>query len=908
MTLPIPLTRFVGREAELAEAATLLGTTRLLTLTGPGGAGKTRLALQLATDLEEKFPDGVWFVDLSPLAQGELVWDQVATNLDIAEPGAGGWPTTVGRHLAQRRALVMLDNCEHVVESAAQVAAALLAAAPGLKLVATSREPLGVGGEVTWALPPLSEADGVRLFGERARQARPDVRLRDEDAEAVRSICRRLDGLPLAIELAAARTRALTAAHIAAGLKDRLRMLPTGPRTAPARQSTLRASFEWSYELLTEAERALLRQLSVFAGGFDLEAALAVCPGASAELLAGLTDRSLIVFSDRRDDSEPRYRMLETVREFAADRLAEAGEVELLRTRHRDHYLTLAEIAEPQLLGPDEFQWRARLRSELDNFRTALAWSRDQGEAEALARIVKALIWLWATPGRINEFGVWIDAAMERAQDLSPRAAAQILNFECLLNVITRGHLEQVPAMSAEALRLARAVADKREMALALAMQALIAGLAGGAQAMRPYFEEALPLARAAGFSMGMLLAQVAYLVFRVFQSDPDETRRLADEAVSAAEAHADLHNRLFARGFAGIEALVHGRLADAVRILEAVVAEGRETIDSNYLQSLLFLAWAETYRGGFDTARRNIAQALEDAPKRGSDSVSIRSIAPIARWVGGVIELANGDAARASQSLAVVVAVARSAPVSHFASLPLVFLAQAEMGQGGLDEAEAFLDEAGALAQAGGLTWVVGRAARVRAEVQAQKGDLRKAESLANDALNLGREAGDQIGVVDALELLARLVAKQDGDKEAVRLWAAAESLRTGIGYVRFPVEQGPYDAAVSRARERLSPDEFGAVWAEGAKLSREEAIAYAMRGRGERKRPATGWASLTPSELEVARLVGEHLSNPEIAARLFVSRATVKTHLVHIFSKLGIDSRSQLAAQALRRTGAPE
>src|SRR5262245_26938120 len=264
--LPALLTRFVGRESELADAATVLGEARLLTLTGPGGAGKTRLALRLAFSVAEQFPDGVWFVDLSPLSGGGFVWDQVAMTLGVTETGSGmPLREAVGRYLARRRALVVLDNCEHLVESAAEVTAELLAAAPELKVVATSREPLAVGGEVTWAVPPLSDGDGLELFSDRARQARPRFVLQEEDADAVRTICRRLDGLPLAIELAAARTRAFAPADIAAGLRDRLELLAAGPRTAPARQATLQASFDWSYELLSAAERNLLRQCSVFA-------------------------------------------------------------------------------------------------------------------------------------------------------------------------------------------------------------------------------------------------------------------------------------------------------------------------------------------------------------------------------------------------------------------------------------------------------------------------------------------------------------------------------------------------------------------------------------------------------------------------------------------------------------------
>jgi predicted ATPase/DNA-binding CsgD family transcriptional regulator len=899
--LPIPLTLFVGRKSELAQAADLLADARLLTFTGPGGAGKTRLALRLASTVSKRFPDGVWFADLSTLSDGTFVWDLVGTTLGVRGPARGeSWAEAVSRYVAPRRALVVLDNCEHLVDSAAKVTAELLAAAPDLKVIATSREPLGVGGEVTWAVPPLNDGDGFELFSDRARRARPDLRLRGADAETVRSICRRLDGLPLAIELAAARSRAFAPTDIAAGLKSRLELLSAGPRTAPSRQTTLRASFEWSYELLSEAERVLLRQLSVFAGGFDLPAALAVCPGSAEEVLGALADRSLVGFDDTGDQSEPRYRMLETIREFAAERLVEAKEVELVRTRHRDHYLALVETV-GTLPGPEQDRWRARLDSELDNLRAAIAWSRDHGSPEDVVRFLAALFNFWVTPGRITEFGVWVDAAMDQARELPPGAAAQILNFEGLLAIVSRGQLDRVPALAGEALSLARTAGDKREMAVALAMQGIVSGMAGGAEAMRPYIEEALQLARDAGFTLGLILAEVVFLVFRLFQSDPDETRRLADEAVSAAESGADLHNRLFAKAFAGNEALVHGRLSGAAELFEAVVVDGRDTVDSNYLHGLLGLAWVAMFRGDLDVARDHIAEALAAAPKRGTDSVSITSVTPIALLINGWIALGDGDAAQASQNFGLVVARARPT-VAPFTSLPLAFLAQAQLGLGARGDAEASLDEATPLAREGALTWILGRVVRVRAELRARQGELHEAESLALEALNLGHAAGDQLGLVDALELMARLAVEQGRAREAVRIWSAADSRRTELGY-RLVVERAAREAALTAAKEALGQDDFVTAWAEGAKLSVAEALAYASRGRGDRRRPSTGWASLTPSELEVVRLVGEHLSNPAIAARLFVSRATVKTHLVHIFAKLDIDSRSELAAEAVKR-----
>jgi predicted ATPase/DNA-binding CsgD family transcriptional regulator len=903
-SLPTPLTRFVGRAAELAEAAALLADERLLTLTGPGGAGKTRLALRLAAAVAAKFPEGAWFVDLSSLSGSEFVWDQVATVLGVTPSGAAMTvPDAVVRRVVGWRALVVLDNCEHVVVAAAEVVGAVLAAAPAMKFVATSREPLGVGGEVTWTVPPLSEADGVELFTTRAKQARPRLRLHEDESAAVRSICRHLDGLPLAIELAAARSRALSPSLIAAHLHDHLRVLPRGPRTAPSRQATLRASFEWSQELLSPAERALLRQLSVFAGAFDVEAALAVCPSASIELVASLADRSLIVVDESVERAEPRYRMLATIREYAAEQLAESGDAGLIHTRHRDHYLALSETAEPEMFGKDERRWRARLRTELDNVRAALAWSRDTGDAEALARMVTALAWFWTRPGGFAEFQMWLQAAADRADDVSPRVRARIRNLECLVQLSMTGSLVNVPVLANEALALARQVGDVREEATALFLLGVPAGFAGGAEAMRPYIEQALPLMRSSGFVHGAASALTYFVMLRLFQSDPEEPRRLIAEAVAIAREGADLHTQLFSRGFAGFLALIQGRLTEATQIFEIVVADGRETNDSNFMHGLLGLAWVRIYHGDFGAARAAIEESLATTHGPEAEVGSVRAVEPLARWLVGWMQLAEGNAAQARDTLAAVVDAVRPSIGARFLlGVPFVTLAQAQLTLGARDEAAASLDEATALARSGAQTWVLGRAGLIQARLCARERNLQGAESLAHEALGLAREASDPLGVVDGLELLAWLAAEQSSPREAVRLWAAAESRRAELGYARFPADRPAHEAALDAAKQALG-EEFATAWAEGAALSVDDAIAYAARGRGERRRPATGWASLTPTELEVARLVGQHLSNPDIAERMFVSRATVKTHLVHMYAKLGIDSRSELAAQAIQR-----
>jgi len=900
MTLPIPLTGFVGRKAELAEAGTLLAANRLFTLTGPGGAGKTRLAIRLASSAAVSFPDGVWFVDLAPVSSDEFVWDRVALTLGVKDPAQGlTWADAIGGHLGPRRALLVIDNCEHVVATAAEVVASIVEAAPGVKVVATSREPLGVPGEVTWSVPPLIEADAVQLFTERARQSLPQFKLAEPDRQVVLDICRRLDGQPLAIELAAARVRVLAPARIAAGLEDRFSALPSGPRTAPRRQSTLAASFDWSYDLLTKPQRALLRQLSVFAGGFDLEAVLEVCPAATIDLLTALADRSLVMVL-RSARGEPRYRLLETVRQFASEHLAEAGEVEMIRNRHRDYYTEFAEKAEPGLTSSDDARWQALLMREQENLRAAMAWSRDRHEAEALARLVVALGMLWILDGHLVEMQRWLPLAAAQVGEVSPRLGARLRYYEAMYAAFVAGRFGEVPGLAHESLVLARAAGSKRDEATALGLLGIVAGLIGGAEAMRPYAEEAIPIARAAGFRYGVVGVLEFVVALRLLQSRPDENWRLIQEAIAESKS-IQRHTQLTVRSISGMIAFSRGRLAEAHEILSAVVAEGREMTDFNYLHSLIGIGLVEVFQGDFAAGRRLVDEGLAAAETFEAQGRLAAAVGLNARFVRGWTELAGDHALEARDSMTFV-AEAMSGSVGRIIiALPLLLLSQAQLALGALAEAAAVLDEAIAAAESRGQTWVLGRAGLVRAAMHARHGDFHEAETLVHSAFNLARAADDQMAMIDGLEMLARLAAEQASHKEAVRLWAAADSRRNQLGY-RVDFDRPAQEDARERARHSLSEDEFTGAWSEGARLSVGEAVAYSARGRGTRKRPATGWASLTSSELEVARLVGQHLSNPEIAARLFIARATVKTHLVHIFTKLGVESRSELAVLAIQ------
>lgn len=432
--LPVQLTSFVGREKEIAETRKLLAATRLLTLTGPGGTGKTRLALQVAADVMADYQDGVWLVELAPLADPAYVFPALAAIFNLREAPGRTLDALVTDYLRGKTLLLVLDNCEHLIEACARLADDLLHVCPRLKVIASSREALGLAGETAYRVPSLTIPDGshatpaalmqceaVRLFVERAQAAQPRFTVTASNSPAVAAICRRLDGIPLALELAAARIKVLAAEQIAARLDDRFRLLVGGSRTALPRQQTLAAMIDWSYDLLPEEERRLFRQLSVFAGGWTLEAGEAMV--GDCDVLDGLTqlaNKSLVIVDE--DGAEARYRYLETIRQYARDKLFEAGEGGPVRDRHFLYYASIAKDAPIIARGAEPVVWRRQLEAEADNLRTALEWGLDR-HREAMLEMATNLV--LAMPGAAfvesgAELRRWLQAALVRVQDLPP--------------------------------------------------------------------------------------------------------------------------------------------------------------------------------------------------------------------------------------------------------------------------------------------------------------------------------------------------------------------------------------------------------------------------------------------------------------------------------------------------------
>jgi predicted ATPase/DNA-binding NarL/FixJ family response regulator len=484
--LPLELSSFVGREKELLEVERLLDDTRLLTLTGPGGCGKTRLALAAAGELLEGFEDGAWVVDLAPLADPSLVPQAVASTLGVREQPARPLTEPLSDYLESRKVLLVLDNCEHLVEACAALAETLLRSCPRLRVLVTSREALGITGEVAWPVPPLSlpdlrrlpevaslpRSEAAHLFVERARAVNPSLALTDQNVPAVAQICYRLDGIPLALELAAARTKVLSVEEISSRLDDCFGLLTSGGRTAMPRHHTLHATMDWSHDLLPDDEGALFRRLSVFAGGFTLGAAESVCAGVGLErnevldLLSHLVDKSLVVASER--GGEARYRLLETVRQYAREKLSESGEAEEVGERHAGYYLALAEEAEPELKGAGQVAWLERLERDRDNLWAAMAWLLARGELERAARLGWALWLFWGIRAHFAEGRRWMEQALSANGSAMPAAARAKALFVAGMMANYQGDHAVAEPLVDESLGLFRELEDKLGTAWAL--------------------------------------------------------------------------------------------------------------------------------------------------------------------------------------------------------------------------------------------------------------------------------------------------------------------------------------------------------------------------------------------------------------------------------------------------------
>jgi predicted ATPase/class 3 adenylate cyclase len=693
--LPVPVTGFVGREREAAALRDLLRRedVRLVTLTGPGGTGKTRLSIQVAAALEGDFADGAWFVDLAPISDPELVPSAIAQALGVREIGEQPIRERLRDYLRNKRMLLLLDNFEQVVE-AARAVGELLAAAPGLKLLATSRILLRLAAEHEFAVPPLglppaiagnrrpalehaattedlTHYEAVRLFIDRAQAAKAGFAVTNDNAPAVAEICYRLDGLPLAIELAAARVKLFAPQALLARLENGLGFLTGGARDLPARQQTIRNTIDWSYNLLSENEKRLFARLGVFVGGWTIEAAEAVCnwtevqglrtelPDLAAPVLspqssvlnaiAALADHSL-VRQNEGPDGEPRFSMLETIREYALERLAASGEAEEMRRRHADYFLALAEEAEPWLRRAEQLLWFSRLRAERANLLAALGWALQNKATEIGLRLASALKIFWDECGPQNEPRYWINTLLVQSGEVAPEIRAKALRYAGDLASTHVGH-DAAQALQRESLTFSRLANDRRGSAEALGHLAFLAYLNGDFVGMHARLDEAEPIYKDLNDTWGI----ASILLMRGLDSRaPDRSCALTEQSLALFRATGDRFGIGSALNNLGWAALTRGDLVHAAALFEEQHANHQQ-LHERTGSPLIFgnLGVVAHAQGELVRAEMYLRQTLRQFENDGNKKGCVEMIVELA-WVAN----SAGNHTRATRLMAAATAL----------------------------------------------------------------------------------------------------------------------------------------------------------------------------------------------------------------------------------------------------------
>jgi predicted ATPase/DNA-binding CsgD family transcriptional regulator len=877
----------VGRDAERTQIEEVITEHRLVTLAGPGGIGKTRLAMATAEALTAHFVDGVCWVDLGSLADGEQITLAVASAARVLVHPAGDPRRALVAQLRNRQQLLCLDTCEHRLSACAELVDLVLRACPDVSVLVTSREPLGVAGEAVWRVPPMDLSHAVQLFADRATLVSPDY-VAGTDAE--RAICDRLDGVPLAVELAAAWVGVLTPEDILARLRDRSTLLSGGPQFVPERHRSLTASLAWSYDLLSDADRELFRGMAVFVGGFDLNAVSAVCAGGEQVLdgVRRLVDKSLLMTT--KTVTGTRFVMLDTIREYAIELMERAGEAPQRRQRHLEHYLQFAQFAE-EALESDQDRWRVALLADHSNLRAALERGLE-ADSQRGRELAAALSRFWFICGYTNEGLGQLRRAIDLAPaDRTPLQAALLSGAAAMAAGNADG--AEAAELAERGIEIAASVGDDRHHGRCLTWAA-----------HRWYFFDAKAcygLASEAG-QLGTLandpftVEHSAILRARTFTNRDRHSEALAEIGTvrSDASARGDRCTIVFAMGIEIWAGLFTGDLLTAVRLSHEAL-DLAEPLGDHFTRGHIAvnLAWALALSGDLDGARAVIEPTLR----------SVSDTAPeLVRWfalVPGLVDLWQGNLNAAHEWLTRASRFAEPATDNWYVAQVLPALAGTLRRLHRPNEAREAAERAVRLATALDVPHSHADALDELGHLARDDGHDGEATRHYHRALGIRVEHELRTFWPDSFDALARVTTDP---ATAARLLAAAESGRTAVGRVVPPVDHACHAATKTTVHAALGAGRFNEAWLAGTTAALDDTAAHLLRQR-RNKSSSTGWQSLTATERHVVDLVAAGHTNPQIATRLFMSRSTVKTHLGHIFAKLDVTNRAQLAAISARR-----
>ena len=846
--MPEQLTSFIGREREIVEIKKRLTMTRLLTLTGAGGCGKTRIALEVAKSVSDQYPDGAWFVDLSPLADSALLPQAVASALGVWEVPDRGLTSTLVEYLRPLKVLLLLDNCEHMVEACRALASTLLKSCPSLQIVATSREALGTPGEIAWPVPSLSvpnprdthsvesvvHYEAVALFMDRALFRRPDFSLRPENVTAVAQLCHRLDGIPLAIELAAARVKVLSVEQILTLLDERFRLLTGGTEVTLPRHQTLRALMDWSHDLLSEPERMLLRSLSIFAGGFTLEAAEAVCGGLTSvyeliELLSRLVDKSLLVMEER--GGEAHYRLLETIRQYAEEKLEAAGEMSGLRDRHLNCYLGLAEESEDELLTERQAFWLGRLEDQHDNLRAALAWSQSKAHKnEVELRLAGALTWFWYFHAYITEGRAWIEGALRHAGPEKKTAPyAKALSAAGLMAYVQSDYITARSRLE-DALSLWRLLEHERGTAITQTFLGRVAVREGNFAEARALLEESASLFRETSDIWGLALSLDSLGEVALEQGDRELATALHGESLALHRERGHKWGIALELGSFGRVALQLGDYAAARTGLEEGLAIQMEIGDKWAAAWILHnLGEVALYEGDYEQAGAHCAESLALFEGLGDK----RGIAASLHMLGRIAQ-SKGEPDRAEGLFHEGLRLGYDLADKMHISLCLIGLARVAEVMRQPERAMQLFGAADALLRLS-----------EKKPVYAERDKLE--QDVASVKVQLGKDGWEQAWTV-----------------------GSRMTLEQAVSFAQHSVNVGQAKAVTSLA---------------------EDPVGRTPKHNDE----------LTDREKEVLSLIAQGLTDTQVAGRLYLSNRTVQSHARSIYSKLGVNTRTAAARYAV-------